>query len=190
MTSSPLPLALINRHVSHARTERFFARSLPSHEKPRHPPDPAPSPRMSSNPTLRRALCSIGGGPMIGSQPLHLSRHGHAPHSHARARAKPLFIRPPLGTYSYIVVIIQDFECRYANLWVNPCRLFWEEVGTLHRITSSRPMAPRTSSRPMAPQIYDQIQRQHRKAKDESKEKKEGIRNKSKIFFPTRRNRR
>ena len=83
-----------------------------------HPPDLAPSPRMSSNPTLRRAPCSIGGGPMIGSQPLHLSRHGHAPHSHARARAKPLFIRPPLGTYSYIVVIIQDFECRYANLWV------------------------------------------------------------------------
>jgi hypothetical protein len=57
----------------------------------------------------------MGGGPMIGSQPLHLSRHGHASHSHAprvaktRARAKPLLIRPPLGTYSYLVVIMQIF---------------------------------------------------------------------------------
>ena len=49
---------------------------------------------LCSNSTLRRAPCSMGGGPMIGSQPLHLSRHGHASHSHARmaktrARAKP-----------------------------------------------------------------------------------------------------
>jgi hypothetical protein len=52
---------------------------------------------------------------MIGSQPLHLSRHGHASHSHARMAQDPgqgqaLLIRPPLGTYSYLVVIIQDFE--------------------------------------------------------------------------------
>ena len=30
----------------------------------------------------------MGGGPMIGSQPLHLSRHGHASHSHAPRMAK------------------------------------------------------------------------------------------------------
>jgi hypothetical protein len=56
----------------------------------------------------------MGGGPMIGSQPLHLSRHGHASNSHARMAQDPgqgqaLLIRPPLGTYSYLVVIMQIF---------------------------------------------------------------------------------
>jgi hypothetical protein len=69
---------------------------------------------LCSNSTLRRAPCSMGGGPMIGSQPtppqssrLRLAQsctHGQDP-----GQGQALLIRPPLGTYSYIVVIMQIF---------------------------------------------------------------------------------
>jgi hypothetical protein len=81
-------------------TATVTSRYLKTRETTRPHDAPARSstvPRMSSKPTLRRAPCSMGGGPMIGSQPTppQSSQHGHASHSHAlrmaktRARAKP-----------------------------------------------------------------------------------------------------
>jgi hypothetical protein len=93
-------------------TATVTSRYLKTRETTRPHDAPARSstvPRMSSKPTLRRAPCSMGGGPMIGSQPLHLSRQGHASHSHALRiwpspgpGPSPLDpIRPPHGTAPY-----------------------------------------------------------------------------------------
>lgn len=87
--SVPGASATVDYPISHARTECFATETRKATHPMTHPPDPAPSPRMLSNPTLRRAPCSMGGGPMIGSQPLHLSCHGHASNSHARMTQDP-----------------------------------------------------------------------------------------------------